>query len=900
MDTYAQITGVWTELQAEGSIPMARAGHSTIYRSITNEIVICGGFSGMWDGYRNDIHAYNIDSNEWRQLPTAPISGYNASIYDPLYDKMIVYSYTTTSVIYEFDFSTEQWSQYNTSGLIPPELDFPSAAYNSTNHSMILHGGMWIGSNCTFSLDLDTFEWELLNVSGDLPLETKHQAAVFDLINEALIVFGGQTWPPDEDHNETFILDMNTYNWTKKDTTEPIPLARSHMGYDYSYALGKMIIMGGYVDELWPYRQNDTWLYDAQSNSWEEIIIEGDLPPGRNGHSTIYIGDSNEHSIYIFGGVAPYFVNDLWRLDFGYAGAESTICSVLTCPVDSIVVPVLIKSMDSLAKFNLIFNFDSTNISYIGFQNFNPLFNEDSLSLTVTNGSITMSLNSTEFASIESDTLIDILFFVNNALDQTIVDLIWDDINSFYLNYTGDTIDTQFINGQLTINSIPAAAGLISGTDNACQGSGELQYQTVTITNAETYTWEIVPDSAGSLTYTDTVVLINFYDSFNGDAILSVHGTNQCGDGPQSSKTISIISQPTSYAGYDDMVCEGESYLLSGNANSCTHTYWNTYGDGNFDDPFLLNANYTPGPIDIQAGYANLILIAYSISPCLMEVGDTMTLTIMQKPTAVAGENAEVCEGESYLLSGSADNYSSILWTTSGDGVFDEPESLAATYYPGPDDFSFGVVNLTLSAYPNLPCIGIEADTLELSFNYYPEQPQIPVGPIAIDLDATQTSEYTITQATNSTSYEWFLEPYTAGIIEGADTIGTVYWNSGYAGLSAYVHVGAINECGEEFSDTLGISVSPVTIKDLSIKEPEINISPNPSDGRFNIAIKGTTDDVDLIVMNSVEQIILQKKLINTIDNFEITIDISNNPTGTYYLKFVINNRNIYRKVILF
>ncbi|OFY47783.1 MAG: hypothetical protein A2W85_13345 [Bacteroidetes bacterium GWF2_41_31] len=277
-----------------------------------------------------------------------------------------------------------------------------------------------------------------------------------------------------------------------------------------------------------------------------------------------------------------------------------------------------------------------------------------------------------------------------------------------------------------------------------------------------------------------------------------------------------------------------------------------------------------------------------------------LNLTLQHPPTAFAGEDVQICEGDSILLSGDAGNYSSIYWTTSGDGSFDDPGILTPTYYPGTNDFNAGTVDLVLIAYANLPCIGEQVDTLELFFNYYPEQPQIPAGPIAIDLDATQTSEYTITQATNSTSYEWFLEPYTAGIIEGADTIGTVYWNSGYAGLSAYVHVGAINECGEEFSDTLGISVSPVTIRDLSIKEPEINISPNPSDGRFNIAIKGTTDDVDLIVMNSVEQIILQKKLINTIDNFEITIDISNNPTGTYYLKFVINNRNIYRKVILF
>ena len=334
-DTYSQVSGEWTEIHENGYNPPDRAGHSTIYRSISNEIVICGGFGGPSVGYLEDTHAYSIDSNQWSELPIAPFSGYNKAIYDPLNDRMIVKSWLSSSYVYEFNFFTEQWIQHRTSGDIPLDLDFPSAAYNSITHCMIIHAGEWVGSNDTYSLDLNTMVWELLNVSGELPLETKHQAAVFDSINEVLIVFGGQTQSPTEYLNETFVLDMNTNIWTKKDTLQPIPTARSHVGYDYSYNMEKMIIMGGYIPGASPPRTNDTWLYDLQSDSWEEVLIEGELPHERHNHSTICIEDANRVNIYVIAGY-PYGNTDIWRLDFSIP--VSTLSNVSSCSDNSITI----------------------------------------------------------------------------------------------------------------------------------------------------------------------------------------------------------------------------------------------------------------------------------------------------------------------------------------------------------------------------------------------------------------------------------------------------------------------------------------------------------------------------------------------------------------------------------
>ena len=53
-----------------------------------------------------------------------------------------------------------------------------------------------------------------------------------------------------------------------------------------------------------------------------------------------------------------------------------------------------------------------------------------------------------------------------------------------------------------------------------------------------------------------------------------------------------------------------------------------------------------------------------------------MVVTINPLATAFAGEDDEIKEYETYTLSGAmAENYTSIQWTTSGDGAFDNANS---------------------------------------------------------------------------------------------------------------------------------------------------------------------------------------------------------------------------------
>jgi len=82
-----------------------------------------------------------------------------------------------------------------------------------------------------------------------------------------------------------------------------------------------------------------------------------------------------------------------------------------------------------------------------------------------------------------------------------------------------------------------------------------------------------------------------------------------------------------------------------------------------------------------------------------------MVLSIWQSATVDAGPDVTICEGENYdLCCAIADNYTSLLWETSGSGIFSDSTALHPEYIPSFADILSGSVILTLNAYSQYPC----------------------------------------------------------------------------------------------------------------------------------------------------------------------------------------------------
>ena len=262
----------------------------------------------------------------------------------------------------------------------------------------------------------------------------------------------------------------------------------------------------------------------------------------------------------------------------------------------------------------------------------------------------------------------------------------------------------------LTIRKTPVSN---AGTDaTICQTnthtlSGSAQ-------NNSSVTWT----TSGNGTFSSTSILSPVYTPGTTDIsagtvnlTLSAAAVSPCTIAATDSKILVIQKSPTANAGIDATVCSGNTHQLSGSAQYNGTVEWTTSGDGSFSNTAITNPIYTPGTTDITNGTVTLTLTASAVSPCTTSTPDSKILVIRKLPTANAGIDATICQSSTHQLSGSVQNQSSVLWTTSGNGTFSSTSVVSPVYTPGSTDIATGTVTLTLTANALSPCTGSVADS---------------------------------------------------------------------------------------------------------------------------------------------------------------------------------------------
>ncbi len=128
----------------------------------------------------------------------------------------------------------------------------------------------------------------------------------------------------------------------------------------------------------------------------------------------------------------------------------------------------------------------------------------------------------------------------------------------------------------ITVNSLPGQAAMPTGPTTLCVNPANTTYQTTGATNASSYTWQLTPSAAGSLTPNGTQVTVNWSNTFTGYAVLTVRGSNSCGNGLNSNGLLITVNPGISVnLGPDQTVCASHSVQL--NAGNAGSTYqWST------------------------------------------------------------------------------------------------------------------------------------------------------------------------------------------------------------------------------------------------------------------------------------------------------------------------------------
>jgi hypothetical protein len=432
----------------------------------------------------------------------------------------------------------------------------------------------------------------------------------------------------------------------------------------------------------------------------------------------------------------------------------------------------------------------------------------------------------------------------------------------------------------ITISILGAPTANAGADANICSTDSYLLSGSAT--NQTSVQWT----TGGDGTFDDATLLDATYTPGSGDIsagtvdlTLTAFAASPCTDATDI-MTISIQGAPTADAGSDATICEDGDHTLSGSAANNGSVLWTSSGDGTFDDASLLNATYTPGSGDITAGSATLTLTAAAIAPCSSDASDDMVLSIQGLPSANAGSDDAICEGSDYTLSGSADNQFSTNWTTSGDGTFDDPVLLAATYTPGTGDIAAGTVTLTLTATSVPPCSSSAADAMVLTIQ---GAPTANAGP---DDVVDSGSDYTLAAATasNQSSLAWSTSGDgsfdNTALLNATYTPGTADLDLGYVTLTLTANATA---------PCTGTAVDDMTLR-FSYTQPT-NLSLGWNIMSFYVV------PADLDMLNIVQPLIDAGELIKVMDEDGNFVEFIPGPGWTNTIGNMANTEGYYIKV---
>ena len=265
---------------------------------------VSDGYSSVQD-YSNATWVYNFTTDSWSNVQPivnpGPRFSY-AAAYDSEYDHIIIYGGATSEDNYNgdtwmYEINTNTWA--NMSPLSSPGLRFgASLVYDSESDIMVLFGGLdfpaLFGHHIqqTWVYDFDTNNWT--NMEPDVqPIGRHHTSMVYDSESDRVILFGGYvSSAPDEASSETWSYDYNTNSWNEMDSDSNIE-ARFYGAMAYDASSDRSILYGG----AWDYSNNaglgDTWAYDYNADSWEKMV-PNPHPPERWRHSSAFRSETNE------------------------------------------------------------------------------------------------------------------------------------------------------------------------------------------------------------------------------------------------------------------------------------------------------------------------------------------------------------------------------------------------------------------------------------------------------------------------------------------------------------------------------------------------------------------------------------------------------------------------------
>lgn len=235
------------------------------------------------------------------------------------------------------------------------------------------------------------------------------------------------------------------------------------------------------------------------------------------------------------------------------------------------------------------------------------------------------------------------------------------------------------------------------------------------ITGATSDNVTLMWTSSGDGTFSDPTIINPVYTRGSLDltsVTLTLSGTkiDGCAVTLTDDMVLTFAGLPAADAGSDRQLCSGTPDVALTDASASNGSVsWTTSGDGTFSDPAATNPVYTFGVSD--TGPVTLTMTVTSL--LCGSVSDALTVTFTGAPVADAGGNTALCRTETgYQVTGASHSNGTVLWSSSGNGTFDDATSDNPYYSFGSFDYSLGTVTLTMTVTGTGPCGTDESDAV--------------------------------------------------------------------------------------------------------------------------------------------------------------------------------------------
>ncbi|MBN1338735.1 MAG: T9SS type A sorting domain-containing protein [Bacteroidales bacterium] len=152
--------------------------------------------------------------------------------------------------------------------------------------------------------------------------------------------------------------------------------------------------------------------------------------------------------------------------------------------------------------------------------------------------------------------------FTSNQANPNVVP----SVTTTYTVVVNDGLNSVSGSVTVTVTPLPGTAATPTGDEDLCINSPNSTYNTVGASNASSYIWELTPAGAGSISGNGITGIVNWNDTFTGQASVKVKGVNTCGDGSFSNAlAVEIHPLPTvTLAEYDTICINTPPFELTG------------------------------------------------------------------------------------------------------------------------------------------------------------------------------------------------------------------------------------------------------------------------------------------------------------------------------------------------